>query len=167
MADARPGRSSVRLSGELSQPHTSRRRPVCALRSLERRGLLRADSSFHCRLRSVLRTFWAERATGSHYHPDRPAARLLFLMALRGLVVAPAFARNSRFTDRTSYRLDCLGGSSLCLGRRREELEAASNRGSDDPVRGCSAGYIYPFGEPCSVESSDECVEQRPGSSWT
>src|SRR6266478_6338377 len=159
MADVRPRGPPRRLSGELPQADAQRRRAVCAIRGLERRNLFRDDTPLYCRVRNVLRTFWSQWTARSYQYPDRSTTGLLLPVALRGFVSAPAIARNARVADRARYRIDCLAGSPVCLGRRREELEAASHRGSDHPAGGCSAGYIHATGRPCALESGDECVE--------
>src|SRR5258708_30299763 len=164
MADARPRGPPRRLSGELPQADARRRRAVCAIRGLERRDLLRDDTPLYCRVRNVLRTFWSEWTARSYQYPDRSTTGLLLPVALRGFVSAPAIARNARVADRARYRIDCLAGSPVCLGRRREELEAASHRGSDHPAGGCGVRYVHTSGRPCALESGDGCLEQRAGS---
>src|SRR6266849_8023864 len=115
MADARPARSPLRLFAELPQADRDRRRAVCSVRGLERHSLLRNDSSLHCRVCGLLRTFRPERTARSHQCPDRPTTRLLFLVAVCGFVFAPAVARNSRLTDRTCCRTDCPCWSAVFL----------------------------------------------------
>src|SRR5437016_13434764 len=164
MADARPRGPPRRLSGELPQADARRRRAVCAIRGLERRNLFRDDTPLYCRVRNVLRTFWSEWTARSHQHPDRSTTGLLLPVALRGLVTAPTIARNPRTADRARYRIDCLAGSHVCVGRRREELEAASHRGSDHPAGGCSTVYNQASGRPCALESGSRVPEYRAGS---
>ena len=131
-----PGRL-VRRSDYLEkyhEPDAYGRRAVCAVRSLERRGLLRSDSACYCRLCTVFRPVRPERPARPASHPDGAAPGFLLPVAVRAAIVASAGDGNSGSADRTGDRVDRSAGAAVFFGRRREELEAAADRGSDDSV---------------------------------
>jgi hypothetical protein len=91
-------------------------------------------------------------------------AGLLFPVALCGAVAAAAVDGNSGAADRTGDRAWRASGAAVFFGRRREELEAPSHRGSYDSAGRGLARHVHASGRQCALESGDGRVERRTDS---
>ena len=123
--------------------------------------VFRRDSSGHRRLRVLLRSVRPKRTTGPACDPNGAAARLFLPVALCRFVTASAAAGNPGAVDWTGDRAGGLDRAAVCFGRRREELEAASDRGTDDPAGRRCARHVHEYGGSCALESGDGRVDGR------
>ncbi len=60
----------------------------------------------------------------------------------------------------------CAARTSICRGRRREELETQADRSAVDSAYRGNAGHVDPSGATCALEPSDGRLEQ-PADSFT
>ena len=94
-------------------------------------------------MRAVLRPVRADRPARSDDHPDRAEARLLLPVALCAALAAAAVARNAGAPHRTGRRDRRAAPAAVSLRRRREELEAAADRGVDRDADRDHARHVH------------------------
>src|SRR6185295_12063094 len=134
MADARAHRQARDVPQRVSRADQERWRCLRSLCRLEGYFLRGLHPSGGRGLRALVRAIRADWPAGSDDHPDRTETRLLLPMAVCLALLAAALARNTGPAHRSRAGYPRIAPSSVPLGRRREELEAAANRRLDRDV---------------------------------
>src|ERR1700742_2676043 len=121
MAYAGPPGPPRRLRREIPRVDAHEGSAVRALRRLERRLFFGRHPAGGRGLRALLRAVRTKRTTRPPRDSNCASARLLFPVALRFVVFAPALSRNSGASDRTGDRARGFAGAPIRFRRRREE----------------------------------------------
>src|SRR5215469_17011452 len=166
MADAGTHCTTSNLRSRISRAYEKRRGSLRSLRRLERHVLRGVHYPGGRRVCAVLRSIWANRKARSDHHPNCSEAGLLFPVALCFALSASAVARNTSIADRTGTGHCRSAASPLPLRRRRKELEATTDRGSDRVIDRNHTGDLHSSRAIYALESAHERVEQRSRAGW-